>query len=214
MTGAGSGSRSNEATLVAAAIEGDEAALIQLLERHGPSIRAGVGRSIASKWRSVLEADDVMQVTYLEVFLRIGKFVPGGEGAFAGWLRRIADNNTRDAVKELGREKRPHPDRRLELAGPAESAALLLEQLGCTTTTPSRHAARDETQRALETILGELPEDYAEVVRGFDLEGRTARDIADRIDRTPGAVYMLRARAHDRMRELLGSASRYFIEHP
>ena len=203
----------SEGDRVRAAVQGDEDALIVLLEEHGPALRTRIDRSIATKWKSLLDADDVLQVTYLEVFLRIGDFVDsGGEGAFPAWLRRVADNNLRDAVKELGRRKRPQPDQRVELVDRGESAVALLEELGCTTTTPSRHAARGEAQVALDGILERLPRDYAEVVRSVDLEGRPVPEIAARLERSEGAVYMLRARAHDRMRELLGPASRYFTQ--
>jgi DNA-directed RNA polymerase specialized sigma24 family protein len=38
----------------------------------------------------------------------------------------------------------------------------------------------------------------------FDLEGRPVQQIASALQRSEGAVYMLRARAHDRLREILG----------
>jgi RNA polymerase sigma factor (sigma-70 family) len=78
--------------------------------------------------------------------------------------------------------------------------------------TPSHLAADDESRRALADALAKLPAPYAEVVRLHDLEGRPATEIAALLKRSPGAVYMLRARAMDRLRELLGSASRFFSD--
>ncbi len=193
------------------AVAGDEQALTELLLEHGPVLRRRIERSMAGKWRSVLEADDVLQVTYLEAFLRIGHFVPRGDGSFGGWLRRIAENNLRDAVRELGSGKRPQPERRVAAVPEnGESAAALLEHLGATTTTASRHAARDEMSAAVDAVLDRMPADYARVVRAYDLEGRPIEAVAAELERSQGAVYMLRARAHDRMKELLGSQTKYF----
>lgn len=201
----------SENELLTRATEADEEALSELLMRHGPAVRRRIERSIASKWRSVLEADDVMQVTYLEAFLRITHFVPSGDGSFERWIRRIAENNLRDAARELGSQKRPQPDRRVEeLPDRAASCIALLEQIGCTTTTPSRHASNDEMRVAVEDYVERLPADYASVIREYDLDGRAIEAVAESLGRSVGAVYMLRARAHDRLKEMIGSGTQFF----
>ncbi len=198
----------SEKELLASATSRDSAALGTLLERYGPQVREGI--SIARKWRSVLSVDDVMQVTYLEAFLRIGSFVPTGGCSFLAWIRLIAANNLRDAVKELGRAKRPPPERRIKAPTSEDSFDALIECVGGTKTTPSRGAARDEAHRSLVNAIDGLPEDYQQVVREYDLEGRSAAEVASSMGRSKGAIYMLRARAHDELREALGSASRFF----
>ena len=70
----------SEDELLANATQGDAAALGMLLESHGLSIRQEL--KISPKWLGVVDADDVMQVTYLEAFLRILDFQPTGPGAF------------------------------------------------------------------------------------------------------------------------------------
>lgn len=194
------------ADLVALAVNGDEEALSTLLQRHGPIVRGQIAAQIGAKWQNVLDADDVMQVTYLEAFLRVERLQPRGEEAFAGWLSQIARNNLRDAIDELSRLKRPPPDQRVVATGD-ESAVQLMEKLGCTTTTPSRHAGRREVQQAVEQAIDRLPEDYATVIRAYDLEGLPITEVAARLGRSEGAVYMLRARAHDRLREAFGEIS-------
>jgi len=200
---------SAEEERVARAVAGDEEALTALLLECAPALRQEVAAVLGARWRSVLEADDVLQVTYLEAFLRIGGFSHRGPGSFRAWLARIARNNLRDAIRELERLKRPPPERRLA-PSVDESTFALLEELGVTTATPSRHAAARESRDLLEAALLGLPEDYAEAVRGLDLEERPASEVAASLGRSEGAVYMLRARAHDRLRESLGRRSRFF----
>jgi len=203
-----------DADLLDNALGGDQEAIAALLRRHGPTVSDRIAGRIARKWSSVLDADDVMQVTYLEVFLQIERFTPGGPGSFLGWLDRIAQNNLRDAIAGLSRAKRPQPQRRIELAEGDDSCVALLDLVGFTTTTPSRHAVRHEVQEAVEAALGQLPPDYERVVRLYDLQGRPATEIAESMDRSIGAVYMLRARAHDRLRKELEQSSARLSEQP
>lgn len=196
-----------EQQMVAAAVGGDEDSLTALLRRYGSNVRAHVASAIDAKWRSVLDTDDVMQVTYLEAFLRIGQFEYRGDGSFVGWLSRIAINNLRDSIEQLERLKRLPPDKRV---GAGDDAALmLLDHLGWTTTTPSASAARHEVQEGVAGAVARLPEDYAAVVRLYDLEGRTIEDVAATLGRSVGAVYMLRARALDRLRQQFAEDRRF-----
>jgi RNA polymerase sigma-70 factor, ECF subfamily len=198
-------------TLIGRAVGGDADALAALLEHHGPAVqqRLRIGR----QWRAALEPDDVMQVTYLEAFMQIGRFDPSRPDAFEAWLRRIAENNLRDALRGLKRQKRPQPANQLRPHGGDDSAVALLELIGATSATPSRELRRDETHALLDRAIRTLPEDYAAVIQGYDLQGRGIADLASELGRSPGAVHMLRARAHDRLRELLGTASMFFSAH-
>ncbi len=197
-----------EAELTKLAVAGDECALTALLQRYAADTRQRIAATIGAKWQSIIDADDVMQITFLEAFLTIHRFVPRGNGAFSAWLARIAQNNLRDAIEELSRQKRPHPDRRIVAAD--ESAVLLLDKIGCTTTTPSRHLGRRELAQTVLNAVEQLPDDYARVIRLYDIEGRAVSDVAAEIGRSEGAVYMLRARAHDRLRESFAQHSGIF----
>lgn len=188
-----------------AATRGDESALRTLLLKHGPEVERFL--TVPAKWRAVLDSTDVMQVTYLEAFLHISRFDPTRGEPFVRWLGRIAENNLRDAIRALGRQKQPQPERRVTPNAAQESMVALVELLGATTTTPSREAAADEACARLAAAVEALPDSYRTAVRMYDLEGRSIEDVAAMLGKSPGAVHMLRARAHDRLRELLGSAS-------
>ena len=194
--------------LVSRAIGGDADALSALLAEAAPRLRAEI--SIDPRWNSVLDADDVLQVTFLEAFLQVQRFQSAGPGAFYGWLRRIADNNLRDAVKGLERLKRPPPVAQMAAPAGGDSVVALFELLGVTTATPSRAAAAHELQSALDAALATLPGDYGVVVRKYDLEGLPIADVAAAVGRSAGAVHMLRARAHNQLAELLGPSGNFF----
>jgi RNA polymerase sigma-70 factor, ECF subfamily len=195
--------------LVVAAAAGDRDALAALLRTHGPEVRRRL--DINPAWRALLAPADVMQVTYLEAFLRIGRLTGRTANAFVAWLTRLARNNLRDGIKELERQKRPNPRRRVRARVPDASRSTLLNQLcDSTATTPSRDAAHRESHQALEAAMAQLPPLYAQVVRGHDIEGQPIAEIAAAMGKSCGAVHMLRARALDCLQELLGSESRFF----
>ncbi len=201
---------SDEAVLVAQAIEGSEPALTALLERFGPQVRHRLIGKVAATWQSVLELDDVLQVTYIEAFLQIEKFKPKGNGAFLAWLTQAAENNLRDAIRGLERAKRPNPKNQVNTSTSEDSYTALVEILGVTNTTPSVQASKGELKAILDQVLCELPPDYEQVIRIMDLNGRSVAEAAAEIGRSCGAIHMLRARAHERLKSLLGTPSRFF----
>ncbi len=192
--------------LLAGAKAGDKAALGRLLKMHGPQVRATL--DINSKWQSVLEADDVMQVTYLEAFEGI-KLFDGGPAAFEGWLRRIAQNNLRDAIEFLEREKRPQPQLRVGPHAGDDSIVWLYEFLTASGTTPTGKVSRDDCRAILEAEIDLLPEDYARVLRAVYFDGKAVGEVAESMERTKGAVHLLRIRAEERLRRRLGSGSQF-----
>ena len=194
------------------AVRGDFDALGELLQVHAASLRRDLTTRFGQRLQPILDAEDVIQVTYMEAFLHIRHFVPRGDGAFAAWLQRIARNNLRDAVREIRRGKRPQSDRRIEPAAASSSATMPIDRLIGQSDTPSGEAACHERARILKDVIAQLPSDYRRVVELCDIEGRSTSEAAASLNRSQGAVCMLRARARDRLRELLGSESRYFSD--
>jgi RNA polymerase sigma-70 factor (ECF subfamily) len=204
----------SDATLVQRAKRGDRSAMALLLERHAPALRRGLAGRIPARLRSVLSEDDVMQQSHLDAALGIDRFEDRGPGAFPAWMGAIARFNLLDAISMLEAEKRGGGRVRLDVGHAGDSHTQLYERLGTASHTPSRVVARDEARSALERALETLPVPYRRVVDMYDLQGRPIEDVAAELGRSPGAVYMLRARAHDRLKEQLGSASRYMSDAP
>ena len=198
--------------LVVRAIAGEEQALSSLLKEVGPQVRQKL--TIGRKWQAALDVSDVMQVTYLEAFLRVKDLDASTVAQFAAWIARIAENNLRDAIKELERLKRASPGRRVQPALKDDSYVTLLESVGWSSTTPSRDAAAREAQQLVHKALERLPEIYQEVLRRYDLEGCPPAAVADALGRSVGAVHMLRTRAHELLREILGPQSKFFSDSP
>ncbi|MHC5108376.1 MAG: RNA polymerase sigma factor [Planctomycetota bacterium] len=193
----------NDEQLLDYATKGDTDALSALLAQHGPALSANLAGKIRTMHNRLFDVEDVLQVTYLEAFLRIRKFENRGPGSFPAWLKQIAMNNLRDVIKEAERLKRPPADRRVIAAGTESAPAALLDRIGYTSTTPSRCANDNEMRDIVLSTLSRLPDDYAQVLRRYELEGQSVEQVAESLGRSIGAVYMLRARAIDLMRDML-----------
>ena len=195
------------------ALDGDREALIGLLERLGPRVRGRIAARIGAHHRSSIDEDDVMQVTYLEAVTRLASFRGGGSSGFLAWLSRLAENNLVDAIRMIEAEKRPNPKKRVRPnrdSPDTDSMVALIELVGVTSSAPSDGAAHDEVKRALDAVLARMPPDYAQVILMYDLQGQPASAVAVEMGRSEGAIYMLRARAHDRLRDELPSESKFF----
>lgn len=200
----------SDVLLARRAREGDASALTILLERAAADLHAQIESRISSRHRGLFDADDVLQITFLEAFLRIDTLDVRGPGSFAAWVRRIADNNLIDAVREMERDKRPPPGRRVDYTGRDQSYAALVEQIAVITHTASRICAGEELRRGVDAALRELPADYETALRLFELEGLSGEEVAEKMGRSHGAVRMLLARGRERLAEVLGSDSRFF----
>ena len=75
--------------LLNSARTGSQDALVTLLQKHSPAVRTILASEIPFRWRLVLCVDDLLQETYVDAFLNIGKFTPNGEGSFRAWLLAI-----------------------------------------------------------------------------------------------------------------------------
>lgn len=74
----------HDVELVALAAAGGRAAFGELVRRHGSAVRGLLRRMGAD----AATADDVAQDAFLVAFQRVAEF--RGEGAYAGWVKRIA----------------------------------------------------------------------------------------------------------------------------
>ena len=127
----------------------------------------------------------------------------GRTSSFTSWLATLARNNLLDVVRMLEAEKRGGGRLRVPLGIEESSMILLDELLAGTSVTPSRDLSQKESLLLLERALEKLPQLYQQVVRLYDLEEKPVEEVARALEKSPGAVYMMRSRAHRRLRETL-----------
>jgi len=198
--------------LLRQAVRGDSEALAQLLREHDPSLRRRLQAQLPRRFAALLGIDDLLQETYTDVFLGIADFAPRGVGSFENWLFKIAQNNLRGTIRDLEAEKRGGRRRHFSTASVDESFLGLHRMVSGSGSTPSGAASRLEAKAAIKAAVAQLPETYRQVVQAYDLEGQTAAELAASLGRSPGAVFMLRTRAHRLLRALLETPQRRFSD--
>lgn len=190
--------------LVVAAVGGDPEALEALLERCGTLLESKL--SVSSRHARAMGVEDIIQVTFMEAFMRVQQLQGRSLPEFRAWLIRIGENNLKDAIRALDRDKRPDVDRRVTAGPKGESSRTLLGRIAPTQPSQATRLGEEEQVRVLVSAIDSLPASYAHVVRALDLEERPLADVAAELGRSKGALHMLRARAHDRLRELITAA--------
>lgn len=158
---------------------------------------------IAPHYSRAMDLEDVLQVTFMEAFLRVRTLRDRSLPSFRAWLLQMAENNVKDAVRALERDKRPDAQRRITTGPSGESSRTLLGRMA---PGGSSHATKLGEQEQIAVMLkavAQLPASYAQVVRAIDLDECPVAEVAARMNRSKGSIHMLRARAHDRLRELL-----------
>jgi RNA polymerase sigma factor (sigma-70 family) len=65
------------------------------------------------------------------------------------------------------------------------------------------HADRKDRLQLLAAAMEKLSEDHREVLMMMQIEGRSAREVAEHMGRTENAVYLLASRALEKLRREL-----------
>ena len=193
--------------LFSQAIDGDEDALIQLLEQFSDPIRRQIGRQIPRRFQSMIDADDILQQTFVDAIRSVTRLRNLNEAKFAAWLRTLARRNLIDIIRSLESHRRGGNARHVTANSWSASASHLLDIVSFTSQTPSRAVATQESIDRLQRALVGLPQDYRLVVERYDLKSESIEDIAEFLGRSVGAVFMLRKRAHRLLSDLLRSSS-------
>jgi RNA polymerase sigma-70 factor (ECF subfamily) len=197
--------------LASRAIRGDQNALKVLLTNHRAAIRQRVAYRVPEWFRGTIDPDDVVQEACIDAFRNIAGFQWRGADSFDRWFLTIALRRLRDAIKRQRSIKRgggraPVGARML---GFDDSMVALLDLLAGPGRTPSQSVARHEAVEAVQSALADLPEDYRQAMYLVHLEGHSIAAAAQTMQRTERAVENLCYKAKLRMREFLGSRSRY-----
>lgn len=196
-------SDSPTAALVAAAKRQDRPAIEQLLVRHLPGLEAFVRLRMGPGMRAVATPPDLVQSVCREVLQDLSGFEFRGEAPFRAWLFTCAENKLREKHRYHHAEKR---DVGAQVSLPDASTFLPAYRTLCT---PSRDMEMREAIQRVEAAFDQLPDDYREAVTLHKLCGLSHAEIAERMNRSEGAVRNLVYRGISRLALLVdaGDAS-------
>ena len=185
---------------------GDAATLGRLLELYRRYLALLARVQIGQRLQGKVDASDLVQETFLEAHRHFARFRGASEAEVVRWLRQILAAKLADLLRRyLGTQGR---DVRLErdIEDAFDRSSVLLDRgLVAPQSSPSQQAARREQAVLLADALGELPDDYREVLVLRHLEGLTFPEVARRMGRSLDSVEKLWMRALARLRQVLGA---------
>lgn len=187
------------------AVEGDRAALDELLFDHYETLLRHVSAKIPAELRSTVGGEDILQEVFIDVIRRIEDFEPQSDAAFLAWLKTIADNRRTDKLRAHKARKRGGEQRRVSNSPQdgESSAGQLLDAISSGLTSPSGKATREELMRAMRIHVASLPDHQREAILLMHLEGLSREQVAERMNLTVGQVRGLLQRGIAKLRELM-----------
>lgn len=188
---------------------GDESAFAALLRDYNPQLSAYVRRHLPVDLAARLDVNDVLQEVYLEAFQRLDQFSSIDESSLGRWLHTIARRQMIDLIRHHRALKRGGGRNPLELraASPYDEVISMLHDLVVYERTPSQSAMSHEHHLAMHLALEKLRPLYRQVIQLRYMESKPIGEIAARLDRGPGAIYMLCNRALKELRAKLNGKS-------
>lgn len=177
----------SEADLVAAARNGEEEAVRELVRRLNPRLFR-IARGIVD---SDAVAEEVVQEAYLAGFTRLGSF--RGEARFSTWMTRIVIN----AARMHHRRTKPFRRSETEVEEALESGQVLVFPAA---SRPDEAYGQGQMREVLEAAVTELPSELRLPFLMHEVEGMSVREIAEHLQLNPITVKTRMFRARRRLR--------------
>ena len=201
---------SNESDFIRAAVAGDRVALSQLLLLHYDELQRHVVQRLAPEPQGVLLPEDVLQETFFRAASAIQGFQDGYIGSFCPWLKTVASNLIKDALKRRRRERRASNPAAHQDGFAEDHPVGWIDHLAADSTSPSRVVAQHDNAGRLQAALAGLPSDQREVIRRHYLQEESLDQIASAMDRSKDAIRGICYRAKQNLRFIMGHSSKYF----
>ncbi len=176
-------------TLVRRAQDGDRDALDALDEYYRARVEHFVKTRLGVLLKQHVEADDIVQETFLQAFKSIPRFRWQGEDSFVRWLNGIAEH----VILKLADRFKRHQKLSLERDVPAGSHGA-----------PSKAPRREERFARLQKALDILSPDQKEAILLSRIDGLRVKEIADKMNRTQNAVLLLISRGLSKLKDNFG----------
>jgi RNA polymerase sigma-70 factor (ECF subfamily) len=186
------------------AAAGDESARGQLLQLHRDRLRRMVAVRADPRLAARVDPSDIVQETLAAAAARLDAYLKDRPVAFYPWLRQLAEDRLGALHRRHVRAERRSVTREEGRLGlPDESAMALADRLLARQSSPSAHAQWEELRARVRRAMVALPDVDREILVLRLLEGLPAKDIADVLGMTVGAVRTRQARALVRLQSFL-----------
>jgi len=177
-------SSEQDRALVEQALDGDEGAYKQLMQKYDKALYHHIYRMVRAKG----EVEDLVQESFIKAFSALPSY--SAEYAFSTWLYKIATNHTIDYLRK---KKLPT----FSIDKPIQTKDGDLEyEVPDTTYRPDRHVVADQRRELIQDAIEALPEKYHTVIVMRHQQEKSYEEIASELDLPLGTVkaHIFRAR--------------------
>ncbi|WP_417747443.1 sigma-70 family RNA polymerase sigma factor [Rosistilla oblonga] len=186
------------------AADGDAESLERLLASYSGYLRVLSRMHLDRRIQHRVSPSDIVQETLLEVHRDFPSFRGNRVEEFTGWLRQVLVHNIASAVEThlVAAKRSVRAERVIEsISASIDRSHHRLASLAADPQrSPASEADHRESLAELAMALEHLPADYRTVIVLRHLDGLPFGDVADRMERSTGAVRMLWLRAIEQLR--------------
>jgi RNA polymerase sigma-70 factor (ECF subfamily) len=170
--------------LVTRALDGDQGAYQELMEKY----RGALSRHVQRMVRKQGEVDDLVQECFTKAFSALKSY--SSDYAFSTWLYKIATNHTIDFLRKKKLQT-------MSIDRPIQTKDGEVEyELPDTSYRPDRHIVEDQRKALIQEAIEQLPEKYHRVIVMRHQQEKSYDEIAAELDLPLGTVkaHIFRAR--------------------
>ena len=176
------------------------------LMKYEAWLRLLARNEIDSRFAGKFDASDAVQQTLLEAWKGWEQFRGDQEPQRLAWLRQILAHQLAHLARHYAGTQMRDVGRELSIEQTlCHSAQRLAALLPARDTSPSGQLAAQEQRLRLAEVLERLPADYRQVILLRNIEELPHEEVAERMQRSVGAVRMLWVRALTALREQLSA---------
>jgi len=170
--------------LVARALEGDQGAYQELMDKY----RGALTRHVQRMVRRQGDVEDLVQECFIKAFSALTSY--SSSFAFSTWLYRIATNHTIDFLRKKKLQTMSIDQPILTKDGEVEF------ELPDSSYRPDRHIVEDQRNALIREAIEQLPEKYHRVIVMRHQQEKSYEEIAAELDLPLGTVkaHIFRAR--------------------
>ena len=171
--------------LLKQALDGDNSAVNQLMERHRNSLRQLIRMRLDQKIQKRIDVSDVLQDVLIEANRRLTRYLNDPIMPFHLWLRQIARDRIIDAHRRHRVSAKRSVDREQQMVAPRgydQSSIQLAALLGDSRLTPAAAALQKEMAKKVEEAISKLDEKDCEIIVMRHYEHLTNQEIGQLLE--------------------------------
>ncbi len=184
--------------LVAAAMEGDESAYAQLVDKYQRALFFHIAKMVKEK----SHIEDLVQESFMKAFGNLKSY--NTDYAFSTWLYRIATNHSIDYLRKRKLQT-------MSIDDPVKTKEGEIEvQLPDENSDTDRGIIRKQRKKIIQQSIENLPEKYRQVIQMRHMEEKSYQEISELLELPLGTVKAHIFRAREMLYKSLKEKKKHF----